>query len=186
MDGPGHAPAVLLDNLGDLRRVNRGVGGVRLSVRGLDRLTVNLPHGAALTVLDLATGGADIPRALVGWARRRRLRARVVATDVSPEIIALASARPPTPHLLPHLRFAVADARCLPFADRSVDVVHCSLALHHQLPDDGVAMQITSSRRASTAEASSSPVVACAAPGTRRTSASACAGRRSALEGMQA
>ncbi len=34
----------------------------------------------------------------------------------------------------------MADARCLPFADASVDVVTCSLALHHQLPDDGVAM----------------------------------------------
>jgi hypothetical protein len=36
--------------------------------------------------------------------------------------------------------FAAADARCLPFGDLSFDVVMCSLALHHQVPDDALAM----------------------------------------------
>ena len=45
---------------------------------------------------------------------------------------------------------------------------------------------MTSSRRASAAATSSSPVTASAAPGMRRTSASASYGRSSALEGMHA
>ena len=164
MDAPGHDPAVLADNLGDLRRVNRWVGGVRLTLRALDRLTAELRPGASLTLVDLATGGADIPRAVLGWARRRGLRACVLATDISPEILALAAAaRPgkdgaPDPSVGWHgskgvsgppgearargsrLDFAVADARCLPFPNGGVDIVMCSLALHHQAPEDAVAM----------------------------------------------
>ena len=46
--------------------------------------------------------------------------------------------------------------------------------------------EITSSRRARAASTSSPPVTAAAAPGTRATSASACAGRSRAFEGMHA
>ena len=165
MDAPGHDPAVLADNLGDLRRVNRWVGGVWLTLRGLDRLTAALHRNTPLTIVDLATGGADIPRAVVRWARRRGFRASVLATDISAEILTLAAAHgsddPPRleraltgeqratdsaasrPEQFPRssiLHFAVADARCLPFPDRGVDVVMCSLALHHQSPGDAVAM----------------------------------------------
>ena len=45
---------------------------------------------------------------------------------------------------------------------------------------------MTSSRRSSTAVTSSSPDAACAAPGTRRASASTSPGRSSALDGMHA
>jgi ubiquinone/menaquinone biosynthesis C-methylase UbiE len=165
MDAPGHDPAMLADNLGDLRRVNRWVGGVWLTLRGLDRLTAALYRGAPLTIVDLATGGADIPRAVARWAQRRGFRASVLATDISPEILTLAAADsscgPSRPERTPAggqpagefkpsrperslrasiLHFAVADARCLPFADRGVDVVMCSLALHHQSPGDAIAM----------------------------------------------
>jgi ubiquinone/menaquinone biosynthesis C-methylase UbiE len=142
MDAPGHATAVLADNLSDLRRVNRWVGGVRLTLRGLQRLTAELPRGAALTIVDLATGGADIPRAVAAWARRREFAARVLATDLSPAILALAAGGPAggsNGHKR-GLAFAAADARRLPFADASVDYAICSLALHHQVPDDALAM----------------------------------------------
>jgi SAM-dependent methyltransferase len=135
LDAPGHAPAALAGNLADLRRVNRWLGGVRLTLRALERLTADLRPGATLAVVDVAAGGADIPEAVVDWATRRGVHARVVATDLSPRILALAaragSARVP---------LAAADARALPLADRSVDVATCSLALHHLAPDDAVGM----------------------------------------------
>ena len=143
MDAPEHDPAVLADNLGDLRRVNRWVGGVRLTLRGLERLTADLRPGASITVIDLATGGADIPRAVARWARRRGLQARVLATDLSPAILALAAnrLRPRRPSAAESpLVLAAADARRLPLADGSVDYAICSLALHHQVPADALAM----------------------------------------------
>jgi ubiquinone/menaquinone biosynthesis C-methylase UbiE len=81
----------------------------------------------------VATGGADIPRAVLAWTRERGLRARVLATDISPEILRTAAGTS-------GLNFAVADGRALPLRDRSVDVAMCSLALHHLPPGDAVIM----------------------------------------------
>jgi ubiquinone/menaquinone biosynthesis C-methylase UbiE len=153
MDAPGNDPAVVAENLADLRRANRWLGGIHLTVRALQRLTHGLPPGAELTILDVATGGADIPRAVLVWGEERGLRARVLATDISLGIVRAAAtvinpglvgapAAPATERRLAagRLQLAVADARALPLADGSVDVAMCSLALHHLPPSDAVMM----------------------------------------------
>jgi ubiquinone/menaquinone biosynthesis C-methylase UbiE len=133
MDLPGQDPTLVAECLDDLRRLNRLTGGIFLTVRALGRLTRNLAPGADLEIVDLATGGGDFPRAMAGWATRRGLRARILATDLNPQILGLAAHG-----ALPGIEFAVADARRLPFADRSFDVATCSLFLHHLEPDDAV------------------------------------------------
>ena len=133
LDEPGHDHAVLLGTLHDLCRVNRWLGGTRLTLRALDRLVGGVGAGADLSVIDVGSGASDIPRAVVRWALARGLRPRVLATDVSPDILALAKAR--EPH---GLEFALADARQLPFPDASFDVATCSLLLHHFNPDGAV------------------------------------------------
>jgi len=133
MDRPGHDPTVLADNLYDLRLVNRWLGGAMLTVGGLERLTDRLGPHAPLRVLDVAAGGADISRVVAGWARRRQRDALVVATDLSHEILRLAT-HPPGPGLV----FAVCDGLHLPFRDGAFDAAVCSLVLHHLRPDDAV------------------------------------------------
>src|SRR5262245_39009122 len=133
MDRPGHDPAVLADNLYDLRLVNRWLGGARLTVGGLERLTGCHGSDGPLRVLDVAAGGADISRVVAGWARRRRRDALVVATDLSHEILRLGT-DPPRPGLV----FAVCDGLRLPFRDGAFDAAVCSLVLHHLRPDDAV------------------------------------------------
>ena len=66
LDGPLDDPVALADNLRDLRRVNRWLGGVALRV---GRVAALAAHRSDLAVLDVGTGGADIPLALL--ARRR-------------------------------------------------------------------------------------------------------------------
>ena len=126
----------LLDGaLDDLRRVNRWLGGTRLTLRGLERLAATHAPGAELSVLDVGTGAGDIPRAIVEWAHRRGLRPRVVATDVAAELLDVARHGDAE-----GVEFALADARSLPFSDRSFDVAACSLFLHHFGPEEAVAV----------------------------------------------
>ena len=136
MDGPVD-PAALAGNLGDLAKANRWLGGVSLTLRAMGKLSADLPSGSCLSVLDVATGGADIPRAVVAWAHRRGLRPRLVATDLNTQMLSLAGR---TTGRWAELRFAAADACRLPFANGSFDLVMCSLALHHMLPAEAVAM----------------------------------------------
>jgi ubiquinone/menaquinone biosynthesis C-methylase UbiE len=74
-------------------------------------------------VLDVATGGGDIPR----WMLRRRLPVEITAADLHPQMLHLARR---WSEGLP-IRFVRSDARSLPFPDRSIDLVLCSLMLHH-------------------------------------------------------
>jgi ubiquinone/menaquinone biosynthesis C-methylase UbiE len=135
LDQVGHDPAELAANLADIRRVNRLAGGTRATLRELPALLAAVPADRPATVLDLATGSGDIPRALIDRCRRRGRSVEVIASDVSPEILAEARR-----HLAgyPEVTFAEHDARAVALPDRGVDIVLCALALHHFRPEEAV------------------------------------------------
>ena len=70
LDGALDDPATLAGNLRDLRRMNRWLGGVALSDGA--RIEALAAHRTDSTVLDVGTGGADIPLALIARAVRPR------------------------------------------------------------------------------------------------------------------
>jgi SAM-dependent methyltransferase len=124
LDGPLDDVAALAGNLRDLARVNRFLGGVALTAWGIARLGA----AAGARVLDVGTGGADIPRALAGrWSW--------TGVDSRPEVIGLARLAGG-----PAVDLAVADGRALPWPDATFDVAHLSLVLHHLDPVAAVAL----------------------------------------------
>lgn len=129
LDAPGTIPApTLAHNLRDIRRVNRFAGGTAVVLRHLPALLADVSRGTPVTLLDIATGSGDIPRALVRWGRRRGYDLRVLATDVSEDVLAVArreTADEPT------ITVETCDARSLPYCDDAFDIAVCSLALHH-------------------------------------------------------
>jgi SAM-dependent methyltransferase len=142
MDDAGCSVRDLRGNLRDLERMNRLLGGHAIVRRYLDRvLPLWRERGRAasdaFTVLDVGTGGADVPAAIVAWGRRRRVPVRIVAVDRHPAVVHLASTASAV-----HSSVAVvrADARALPFRNASFDVCLCSLALHHLTRDQGGAL----------------------------------------------
>jgi ubiquinone/menaquinone biosynthesis C-methylase UbiE len=134
LDGPLGEPATLDGNLRDLRRINRWLGGVALSAAALDTLTA---HRADLTMLDVGTGGADIPVALARQARTRRRRLHAVGID-RPEIVSAAQRLHAADDRTDAIELHVGDGRDLGYADRSFDVAHASLVLHHLEPPAAV------------------------------------------------
>ncbi|GAC1437077.1 MAG: hypothetical protein NVSMB65_11270 [Chloroflexota bacterium] len=133
LDMPGLEGSDLVRNLAEITATNRLLGWTRLTVRYVERLAHGLPAGQPLTVLDVAAGAGDVPRALVTWARRRGLSIAVTAVDLSPAVLAVARRRCAT---YPEITCRQADARALPWPDRAFDVVLCSLALHHFDPGE--------------------------------------------------
>jgi len=133
MDAPGLDLDELSANLRDIRRVNRFFGGTTTVLRHLPRLLADIPLDRTITVLDLATGSADIPVAVSRWARENGRSVSIMASDASDEMLALARR-----HIgeSAEIRLARHDARAVSEPDASYDVVLCSLALHHFTPDD--------------------------------------------------
>lgn len=134
MDEPVEDQAELGQNFRDIERVNSMLGGTAVVVRHLPGLLPPHPTGP-VTILDMATGSADIPVAIVRWARKRGLGVNVMASDHSPEILDLARMRCAA---YPEISLAEFDARAVDLPDKQVDIVLCSLALHHFGPDDAV------------------------------------------------
>ena len=135
MDRPGNTAAELEGALGDIRSVNRYLRGSSILVEAvLPHLLARRP-GETLSVLDVGTGGADLPRALVGAARRRGRAIRVVAVDRDP--VTLAYARRESAGFI-EIETLEADAFALPFPPASFDVVTASMFLHHFTHGDAV------------------------------------------------
>lgn len=134
LDFPAEYAQDLGDSLGDVRRVNRWLGGAAVTLNWLKRRP-ELAPGAHATLLDVATGTADIPLALVDWAGRSGVRLDVTATDLSEEVLAHARR-----HVAAHagISLEAADATSLPYPDASFDYVSCNLALHHFPPAPAV------------------------------------------------
>jgi ubiquinone/menaquinone biosynthesis C-methylase UbiE len=149
LDGPLDDQAALAGNLRDLRRVNRLLGGVRLSRLAIDRLMMVAPTHLDLSptsIIDVGTGAVDIPVALLADARRRGRRLEIIAIDARPEVLETARAIRPALGRIAGLALGVSDGRSLPHPDRSIDIAHASLLLHHLEPDDAVALLVEMAR----------------------------------------
>ncbi len=124
-------------SLADIRKVNRFLGDYRAVLKHFSALIpadAGSPIGP-IRVLDVATGSADIPVAMVTWARKRKIRVVVTAVDNNPVAVREATA---LTQGYPEITVALGDAFALPFEDGSFDIVLCNKALHHFSEDDTV------------------------------------------------
>ena len=133
LDDPGCDPALRTRSLTDVVRANTVLGGRRAV---LAELRAAMPALRALgrpaTLLDVGTGLGDIPRAAQALAARAGVTMHTIGLD---EAASLARASVRT-----GAHAVCGDARALPFATASVDVVTCSQLLHHFGAEDVVAI----------------------------------------------
>ncbi len=127
MDDPTLNAADHRQALGGLRRINRWTRNANLFWKPIKELAARSP-GKPLRVLDIATGAADVPIAIVQRADREGVELDVSACDVSGRAIEFAAAardRAGVP-----LRLATRDVLTAAIDD-DYDVVMCSQFLHH-------------------------------------------------------
>jgi 2-polyprenyl-3-methyl-5-hydroxy-6-metoxy-1,4-benzoquinol methylase len=134
IDRPGIDQALLWEELKVLESANRRFGGHRL-ILDFIRQFLCATQDTSLRILDLATGGADIPRSIAAWFRERHWPVTITAVDRNPEILKYAreSCRD-----WPEIYLEQHDLQALPYASESYDLVLCSLALHHFSAADAV------------------------------------------------
>lgn len=115
-------------SLADLRRLNRFLFGIPVTLGALEGWLAAEPKPA--TMLELGTGSGQMAQALARWAKRAHQAVRVIALDVVPRH--LHHAKTWNAHLgTPHVLLLAGNALQLPLADQSVDYITSSLFLHH-------------------------------------------------------
>jgi SAM-dependent methyltransferase len=134
IDRPDTDAASIREELRVLELANRRFGGHHLVLEYLQRLLGgNRP--ATLSVLDLGTGGADIPRAIAAWCKSRQIRVAITAVDVNPGVLRVAGE---LSREWPEIRLEHLDMLSLKLPANSFDIVLCSLALHHFSSSDAI------------------------------------------------
>jgi SAM-dependent methyltransferase len=134
LDDPSLDPALATRSLQDVARANLLFGGRRAVLTELDGyFRAARARGArSLVLLDVGTGLGDIPRAARAAAARYEVALHTIGLEVTPALAhaALDGAQ----------QCVCGDARTLPFADQSVDLITCSQVLHHLDADDAIAL----------------------------------------------
>jgi ubiquinone/menaquinone biosynthesis C-methylase UbiE len=130
--------AALRRNLADIRRINWLLGWTAFTVRGVARQVEAIVKASGkreFSLLDVASGSADIPLAIAHWAERAGYKARILATDISPQIVAVAHEQSVSASCVSVER---QDALNLPYAPGSFDIALSTLAIHHFEPERAV------------------------------------------------
>src|SRR4051812_35357650 len=121
LDDPSTDPLVRERSLSDVRISNILLGGARAV---LSEVAAVLPSsGSNVTLLDVGTGLADIPHQAQQLAARRGVKLTTFGIDEA-HSLARTNARILSGSIC-------GDARHLPFASKSIDIVTCSQMLHH-------------------------------------------------------
>ncbi|MFD3449087.1 class I SAM-dependent methyltransferase [Microbacteriaceae bacterium 4G12] len=142
MDDPGCDPRALERTYHHFRVVNRVVAGWRSTYRHL--LRPAFVRGRENTLLDIGSGGGDVPRLLAAWAARDGFRLRITAIDPDPRAQAYASVQPP----VPGLTFRAALSGDLVAEGARFDLVTSNHVLHHLSPAELAALLADSERLA--------------------------------------
>ncbi|MGH7213725.1 MAG: methyltransferase domain-containing protein [Tepidisphaeraceae bacterium] len=144
MDADDVDPRELARSLRFIRWVNVAFGFTRATLSHLDRFSRRWRPGQTVHILDVATGSADVPLAILRWAAQRGHDVRIVGIDRHAKTAreALRIARDP------RLSIIQADALCLPFDDASFDYALTGMFLHH-LDDADVVRALAEMNRAS-------------------------------------
>lgn len=134
MDAEGADPDELAGALADLRRINGVLRWTPFTVATVARV-VRERGLRTFSLLDVASGSADMPCAIARWARRAHVSARIVATDLIPRTVEAARAQVAD---YPEITVERQDALALDYPSDSFDISLCTLALHHFGPEVAV------------------------------------------------
>ena len=116
------------DSLEDVRLVNKYLGGYKVLLYYFREFIKKHVLDEEFSVLDLATGSADQPIAIVDAARKLDVKIKVLALDINSKMLDYAYEKI---RGYSEIRLVQGDIHSIPFAKNSFDLVTNNLSLHH-------------------------------------------------------
>jgi ubiquinone/menaquinone biosynthesis C-methylase UbiE len=134
MDDPDIDPKLLQRSLGYLRKINKLLGYTRQLLDRLDGYSQNWNRDQTIKIVDIGTGSADMPIAVLKWADERGWKVHCTGVDLHAKTAKAARDASADPRLT----IVRANALDLPFHDNAFDYAITSTFLHHLDTDDVV------------------------------------------------
>lgn len=118
--------------LRELGWINRWLGGQEACLRELREILESVVRKQGqkkpVRIADFGSGSADIPSALVGWARKKEYPIRLTAVDVNLLVCQVAQRRISQ---FPEITLVQGDVLSPPVRPGVFDIILCSALLHH-------------------------------------------------------
>lgn len=130
IDNPYEKFSDIRKSMSDVAVTNTLFGGTSAVLHPFKKLLRNWNKSTPCTVLDIGTGSADIPKALIQTGCRHGVEVTVTACDNQYKMLEIARGAIAHP-IIDHIKLIQCDASSLPFIAGSFDFVTCSLLLHH-------------------------------------------------------
>ena len=120
--------AVLRDTLDQLGRINKWLGGNRITLNGIDHLLNNCSREKTYTIMDLGCGHGDMLRQVADYGRRKQFTFRLLGIDANEDAIDYAKELSVS---YPEIEFSSQDIFSEQFKEETCDIALCTLFLHH-------------------------------------------------------
>ncbi|MES2543339.1 MAG: methyltransferase domain-containing protein [Bacteroidota bacterium] len=119
---------MLQDALDKIAKINRLLGGNKLTLQGVKKLIANTDKRKTITIVDIGCGNGDMLRALSEYAENHSLKFKLIGIDANPFTIQYAEEL--SMHY-PNICYVCQDIFSKAFKDNEYDIVLCTLTLHH-------------------------------------------------------
>ncbi|NDK56793.1 methyltransferase domain-containing protein [Pontibacter sp. BT213] len=117
----------LRQNLRELEVINNWLGGHKVVLDALDKLSANY-NNQPLTIADIGCGGGDTLTSIANWAQRKNIAVQLTGIDANDFMVNYARK-----HCQNYSNITIAqhDVFSQEFAHQEYDIIVCSLFCHH-------------------------------------------------------
>tara|TARA_R110002049_G_scaffold237305_5_gene410381 strand:+ start:196 stop:906 length:711 start_codon:yes stop_codon:yes gene_type:complete len=137
---------LLRDTLDKIGRINKWLGGNRITINGIEGLLKGRPKTQTYTIIDLGCGHGDLLRLIADYGRKKDYNFKLIGIDANQDTIDYANELSLD---YPEISFKNEDVFSEEFREKECDIVLATLFLHHFKEDDILTLLSNLSNKAS-------------------------------------
>lgn len=119
---------LLRDTLNKLAKINKWLGGNRVTLKGIEQLLEDQPTNKTYTIIDLGCGHGDILRLIANFGRKNNYKFKLIGIDANEDAIKYANELSTN---YDELTFSNVDIFSEDFKSLEYDIALSTLFLHH-------------------------------------------------------
>ncbi|HSI70924.1 MAG TPA: methyltransferase domain-containing protein [Gillisia sp.] len=114
--------------LEDLDRINKWLGGNKITLQGVKKLLQDHPVSQPVTLVDVGCGNGNMLREIANWGRSNGFNLQLTGIDANPHAIEIAQRKS---EFFPEISYSAINIFSEEFKSQEYDIVLCTLTLHH-------------------------------------------------------
>jgi 2-polyprenyl-3-methyl-5-hydroxy-6-metoxy-1,4-benzoquinol methylase len=115
-------------NFEDLDRVNNLLGGYRITLEGIEKILNSSCYTQPVSIIDVGCGNGSMLRKVAKFGKQKGIKMLLKGVDANVHAIEIAKKKS---HHYPNISFEVRDVNSPGFQKERVDIILCTLTLHH-------------------------------------------------------